>query len=80
MKQNYDPLGLKLFVVYLLFYCGFVGLAAFWPDAMERTPLLGLNVAILYGFALIIVAFVLALIYGCLGGNANKSKDEERQG
>jgi uncharacterized membrane protein (DUF485 family) len=58
--------GLALFAVYLLLYGGFVLLNAFAPDQMERTPLFGVNLAILYGMLLIAAAFVLALIYGWL--------------
>jgi uncharacterized membrane protein (DUF485 family) len=57
-------IGLALFIVYSLFYSGFVLLAAFSPDTMELTPLAGVNLAIWYGFGLIIAAIVLALIYG----------------
>jgi uncharacterized membrane protein (DUF485 family) len=57
-------LGLALFVVYLLLYGGFVALAAFAPEWMERTPLAGVNLAVWYGFGLIVAALVLALIYG----------------
>ena len=57
-------IGLSLFGVYLLLYGGFVVLAAFWPDLMETTPLAGVNLAIWYGFGLIVAAIVLALIYG----------------
>ena len=39
-------------------------LAAFSPDAMEMTPLAGVNLAIWYGFGLIVAAIVLALVYG----------------
>ena len=40
---------------------------------MQRTPYAGVNLAIWYGFALIIAAFVLALLYGllCRTGNAS---------
>ena len=58
--------GLLLFFVYLAFYAGFVLLAAFSPETMERTPWAGVNLAIWYGFALIAAAFVLALLYGLL--------------
>lgn len=63
--------GMVLFLVYLAFYGGFVGLNAFLPAKMEETPALGLNLAILYGFALIIAAMVLALVYSwlCRGGS-----------
>jgi uncharacterized membrane protein (DUF485 family) len=58
--------GLVLFAVYLVFYGGFVLLNAFAPEQMERRPLAGVNLAVLYGFALIALAFVLALVYGWL--------------
>jgi uncharacterized membrane protein (DUF485 family) len=55
-----------LFVFYLVFYGGFVLLNAFAPSAMERTPFAGVNLAVLYGLALIAVALVLALFYDWL--------------
>lgn len=58
--------GMVLFLVYLAFYGGFVGLNAFYPGQMEATPAFGLNLAILYGFALIVAAMVLALLYSWL--------------
>jgi uncharacterized membrane protein (DUF485 family) len=64
MQSRFSRLGLGLFAVYLLLYCGFVFLNAFSPETMEATPVAGLNVAILYGFGLIIAAVVLSLIYG----------------
>ena len=54
---------MRLFLVYLAFYAGFVGLNAFAPRQMETTPLFGVNLAILYGCGLIVAAMVLALIY-----------------
>ena len=59
-------IGLVLFAVYLLLYGGFVLLSALAPELMDRTPLFGVNIAVLYGFLLIIAAFVLALLYGWL--------------
>jgi len=59
-------LGLVLFGVYLVLYTGFVVLSAFAPSVMERVVLAGLNLAVVYGFALIVVAFVLAVVYGLL--------------
>jgi uncharacterized membrane protein (DUF485 family) len=64
MSNRNTRLGLTLFFLYLLFYGGFVGLAAFWPGMMARTPWAGINLAIWYGVALIISAIVLALVYG----------------
>jgi uncharacterized membrane protein (DUF485 family) len=61
--RNTRP-GLALFAVYLLFYGGFVLLAAFAPDALAVLPFAGVNLAIWYGFGLIVLALVLALVYG----------------
>jgi uncharacterized membrane protein (DUF485 family) len=66
MASRNARIGLVLFTVYLLFYGGFVGLNAFSPSTMEALPLAGVNLAILYGFGLILAAFVLALLYGLL--------------
>jgi uncharacterized membrane protein (DUF485 family) len=64
MANRNTRLGLVLFAVYLLLYGGFVLLAAFAPDLMERAPLAGVNLAIWYGFGLIVAAILLALVYG----------------
>ena len=71
--------GLVLFAIYLVLYGAFVLTNAFAPELMERTPIAGVNVAILAGFSLIIVAFVLALIYGwlCRAEAPAKSDAEE---
>ncbi len=58
--------GLVLFCIYLVIYAGFVLLNAFWPEVMDRVPFAGLNLAILYGFGLIIAALLLAALYGWL--------------
>jgi uncharacterized membrane protein (DUF485 family) len=59
-------LGRILFLFYLALYSGFVLLNAFAPRLMEETPFAGVNVAVLYGLALIFVAFFLALLYDWL--------------
>lgn len=61
--------GLFLFIIYVLLYAGFMGLAAFEPQLMSRTPFGGVNLAILYGFGLIVAALVLAVIYMILCRN-----------
>ena len=55
--------GMVLFLFYLAIYGGFVGLSAFRPDIMDLTPAWGLNLAVLYGLALIFIAMILALVY-----------------
>lgn len=63
-EKSNARLGLQLFAIYLLLYLGFVFLSAFAAGLMERPVIAGLNLAIVYGFALIISALVMALIYG----------------
>ncbi len=57
-------LGLRLFSIYSCIYLGFVVLCGFAPAAMEWQPIEGLNLAIVYGFALILFALVFAIVYG----------------
>jgi uncharacterized membrane protein (DUF485 family) len=69
--------GLRLFAIYFFFYAGFVVLNAFRPDWTEATPLAGINVAVLYGFALILGALIMSLVYGwlCHGPAAGDAGD-----
>lgn len=73
-------LGLVLFTVYLVLYLGFVLANAFAADRMETIVVGGLNLAITYGFALIVFAVVLALIYGaaCRDDSAEDGSGEHR--
>ena len=56
----------------LIAVCGlpgcFTAASCCWPrsrrETMDATPLAGVNLAIWYGFGLIVAAIVLALIYG----------------
>jgi len=69
-------IGLLLFAVYLVLYGGFVLLAAFSPQTMDARPLAGVNLAIWYGFGLIVAAIVLALGYGwACRSSARPSRD-----
>lgn len=63
LKDYKQKLGLKLFYIYALFYAVFVILNAVFPSMMENVIFLGLNLAIVYGFSLIIVAILLGLVY-----------------
>lgn len=56
-------MGVILFIVYVIFYGGFMALSAFAPEAMSKPFLGGANLAVVYGFSLIVAALVLALIY-----------------
>jgi uncharacterized membrane protein (DUF485 family) len=80
MQSRNARIGLNLFVVYLLLYGGFVGINTFAPDLMELTPFAGVNLAIWYGMALIIGAFVLALIYGMVCKPEDDTTDDNGGG
>jgi len=79
MRKRNARIGLILFAVYLLLYGGFVFLNAFAPEMMESTPIPGINLAIIYGFALIVAALILAAVYGllCKSEEEDPSKPEE---
>jgi uncharacterized membrane protein (DUF485 family) len=71
--------GLVLFFVYLVFYGGFMGLAAFAPEAMGRPAIGGVNVAITYGLALIFGALLVAALYmAACARNARRCGDREQ--
>ncbi len=55
--------GLRLFLLYCLVYGGFIMLSAFAPQVMGRRVIQGVNLAIVYGFALIGGALFLAVVY-----------------
>ncbi len=56
-------LGIWMFVFYALFYGGFVAINLLNPATMGTIVFAGLNLATVYGFALIIGAFIEALVY-----------------
>ena len=59
-------LGVRMFLIYLLLYAGFVAINLISPKSMGMIVLAGLNFATVFGFALIIVALIEALIYDAL--------------
>jgi uncharacterized membrane protein (DUF485 family) len=63
MSARNARVGRVLFVVYLVGYVGYMVLVAFKPDVLRKVAPPGVNVAVSYGFALIIGALVLALLY-----------------
>lgn len=82
MQNRNARLGLLLFGLYLLLYGGFVLLNAFSPETMEIKPLAGINLAIWYGFGLIVAALVLALAYGwaCGSAGSEQATDAQKEG
>ncbi|HJN10968.1 MAG: DUF485 domain-containing protein [Pirellulaceae bacterium] len=80
MEAHNARIGIILFAVYSVFYGSFVLLNAFAPDVMEIKPFAGINLAILYGFALIVFALLLSLIYGVMcQTDGTESADSEGQ-
>lgn len=70
-------IGLWLFLVYLMLYGGFMALNAFYPQRMAKPAFAGVNLAVTYGFVLIIGAFLMALLYMFLvRGRAGDAVDE----
>ena len=63
-ERSNAKLGIILFLVYLAFYGGFVLVNAFQADLMDTVVFAGLNLAVVYGFALIVVAIVMSMVYG----------------
>ncbi len=58
-----SKLGLKLFLVYGLIYAGFVSIGVIKPELMGIRVVWGLNLAIFYGFGLILLAIVMGFLY-----------------
>ena len=64
--------GAWMFLLYAIVYGGFVVINVVSPLAMERTVLLGLNLAVVYGIVLIVFAFVLAAVYARICANRER--------
>jgi len=58
-----SKLGVILFFVYAAFYGCFVTINTIKPELMGTTVFVGLNLAIVYGMGLIILAIVMGLVY-----------------
>ncbi len=71
IREDEDPklvarntrVGLILFGVYFVIYTAFIGLTTYSPTLMKSLPFGGVNLAILFGFGLIVAALILAIIY-----------------
>lgn len=58
-----SKIGLILFGVYALIYAGFVAINTLAPKTMGIRVFLGLNLAVVYGFGLIILAIIMGIAY-----------------
>ena len=64
--QSKAKLGIYFFIFYALVYIGFVSIAVYDVHIMDQKIIFGLNLAIVYGFGLIVLALFMALIYNYL--------------
>lgn len=79
--QEYKTaLGIKMFFVYTIVYIIFVAINVMNPTAMESIVFAGLNLAVVYGFGLIIFALVLAMIYNhfCTKAEDRMNKEDSK--
>jgi uncharacterized membrane protein (DUF485 family) len=65
--------GVWMFLLYALFYGGFVILNVLQPVRMGEPFWLGMNLAVVFGFGLIIFALVLAVIYNGMCNRKEKA-------
>ncbi|PLY03321.1 MAG: hypothetical protein C0623_01785 [Desulfuromonas sp.] len=68
-------LGIRMFIVYTLTYASFVVINATNPAVMQKI-IMGQTLAVIYGFALLAFALVLAIIYNqmCNAAEARLNK------
>ena len=82
-KDNASPakakLGIILFVVYSLIYAGFVAINTTRPELMETPMPLGVNLAVFYGFGLIIFAIILGVIYNMICTHYEKKLNNNKE-
>ena len=64
-------LGVKMFIAYTLVYAAFVALNATNPKLMESI-IFGQTAAVIWGFGLIFLALIMALVYNHLCTSAEK--------
>jgi hypothetical protein len=65
-QQYKMRVGVWMVIAYSLFYAGFVAINLLRPLLMEETVFAGLNLATVYGMALIIIALLQALVYDAM--------------
>lgn len=72
-------LGIWMFLLYAIFYAGFVAINLCNPLLMENIVVFGLNLATVYGFSLIIGALILACIYNKLCSDKERLLESQSQ-
>lgn len=67
-----QKIGLILFFIYFIIYAGFIVINVAFPSWMSMKVALQLNLAVFYGFGLIVAAVVMGLLYNALCSAAEK--------
>jgi uncharacterized membrane protein (DUF485 family) len=70
-------LGVVFFIIYLAIYTGFVVIGSLFTDSLSVRVFAGLNLAVVYGMALIILAAVLGLFYNHYCTKYEKQMNQE---
>jgi uncharacterized membrane protein (DUF485 family) len=65
-EQRKSNIGVWMTLLYSIVYGGFVLVSVFTPAWLGVSVFMGLNLAIVYGLGLILIALVFALIYNQL--------------
>ncbi len=74
-------IGIRMVIIYGITYFGFIIINTISPKTMETTVIFGLNLAVSYGFGLIIFAIILGLIYNrmCLKKETKMDRGDDRE-
>lgn len=67
-------LGIIMFLIYVVVYGGFILINVTYPKLM-KLDIGSLNLAIVYGFGLIFIAIILAVIYNIICSRAEKKEE-----
>ena len=75
-------LGVIMFVIYAIIYAGFIAINLIDADLTEKIIFQGLNIAVVYGYSLIILALIMAGIYNhmCTSEEKRLKALEEKKG
>lgn len=76
-SKKKTKLGVILFIVYSLVYAGFVTIGVVNYELMGKIVVGGQNLAVVYGFGLIIFAIVLGLVYNSICTNYENKMNKE---
>ncbi len=72
-------LGLKLFAIYAAVYFLYIVICVAWVELLDATWVLGIPNSVVFGFGLILLALVIALVYGILCRSSNSGSQSEAQ-